>query len=112
MNPLYLTKFSKHLLIGSVSAYISFSGKANPNVRLFFFYVLGGTVAVFILAMLWEARDYLMSQNPTEDDLNTVISGLTNTKPEKRQYYLPAKVRLEIIIALVVIVVCALVGAI
>jgi hypothetical protein len=67
---------------------------------------------VFILAMLWEARDYLMSQNPTEDDLNTVISGLTNTKPEKRQYYLPAKVRLEIIIALVVIVVCALVGAI
>ncbi len=62
--------------------------------------------------MLWEARDYLTSSEPSEEQLSTIIGGLTNSQPEKRQYYLPAKVRLEIVIALVVIVVCGLVGAI
>lgn len=79
---------------------------------MFFIYTVAGIVAVFLLAMVWEARDYLTSLEPSEEQLSTIISGLTNSKPEKRQYYLPAKVRLEIVIALVVIVVCGLVGAI
>ncbi len=112
MNPLILTKIAKHTLIGSISAYISFSGKHSPNVRLFFIYVVAGVIATFILAMLWESRDYLTNQDATEDDISTVIGGLTNSRPETRKYMLPAKVRLEICIALVVVVVCALVGAI
>jgi hypothetical protein len=112
MNPVILTKISKHTLIGSISAYLSFAGKNNPSVKLFFVYTVAGIIAVFIIAMLWEARDYLASSEPTENDLSTLIGGLTNSKPEKRQYYLPAKVRLEIVIAFVVIIVCALVGAI
>jgi hypothetical protein len=112
MNPVYLTKISKHTLIGSLSAYLSFAGKNNPTVALFFLYTVAGIIIVFLVAMIWEARDYLASPEPTENELSTLIGGLTNSKPEKRQYYLPAKVRLEIVIAFVVIVVCALVGAI
>ncbi len=112
MNPLILTKIAKHTLIGSVSAYLSFAGKNNPSVKLFFVYTVAGIIAVFIIAALWEARDYLASSNPTEDELSTIVSGLTNTKRETRKYMLPAQVRLEIVIAFVVIVVCALVGSI
>ncbi len=112
MNPIVLTKISKHTLIGSISAYLSFAGKHNPSVRLFFLYTVGGIIAVFIIAMLWEARDYLIAKDSNEEQLSTIISGLTNSKPEKRQYYLPAKVRLEIVVALTVIVVCGLIGAI
>lgn len=112
MNPLYLTKIAKHTLIGSISAYISFAGKHNTSVRLFFFYTLGGIIAVFILASLWEARDYLTSQKPSEEQLSTLIGGLTNQKPDTRKYYLPANVRLEIVIVFVVIIVAGLVGGI
>jgi hypothetical protein len=112
MNPQYLTKIAKHTLIGSISAYLSFAGKNNPSVRLFFIYSVAGVIAVFFVASLWEARDYLTAKDPNEEQLSTLIGGLTNTKPEKRQYYLPAKVRLEIVIAFVVIIVCALVGSI
>jgi hypothetical protein len=112
MNPQYLTKIAKHTLIGSISAYLSFAGKNNPSVRLFFIYSVAGVIAVFFVASLWEARDYLTARDPNEEQLSTLIGGLTNSKPEKRQYYLPAKVRLEIVIALTVIVVCGLIGAI
>lgn len=66
---------------------------------------------MFVLAALWESRDYLTSSNPTEESLSTLVSGLANEKP-KRQYYLSAQVRLEIVIAFVVIVACALIGGI
>jgi hypothetical protein len=110
MNPQYLTKIAKHTLIGSISAYLSFAGKNNPSVRLFFVYSIAGIITVFVVAMLWEARDYLIAQQPTEDQLSTLIGGLTNSKPETRKYFLPAKVRLEIVVALTVIVVCGLIG--
>lgn len=112
MNPVYLTKISKHTLIGSISAYLSFAGKNNPSVKLFFIYTVAGIIAVFLIAALWEARDYLTAKEPDEENLSTLIGGLTNSKPEKRQYYLPANVRLEIVIAFVVIIVCSLVGSI
>ncbi len=112
MNTIILTKIAKHTLIGSLSAYLSFAGKNNPSVKLFFVYTVGGIIAVFAIAALWEARDYLTAQDPTEADLSTLVGGLTNSKPETRKYMLPAKVRLELVIAFVVIVVCALVGAI
>lgn len=110
MNPIILTKASKHTLIGSISAYLSFAGRNNPNVKLFFIYAVCGIIAVFAIAMLWEARDYLTAKSDDESQLSTLIGGLTNSKPEKRQYYLPAHTRLEIVITFVVIVVCALVG--
>lgn len=111
MNSLYLTKISKHVLIGSVSAYLSFASKANPQVRLFFIYLVTGILVTFLIAALWEARDYLVAKEANEETLSTIIGGLTNSKPETRKYYLPAKVRLEIVITLVVIVVCGLIGA-
>jgi hypothetical protein len=112
MNPLILTKIAKHTLIGSISAYLSFAGNHNPSVRLFFIYSIAGIIAVFVVAALWEARDYLIAQNPDEADLSTIVSGLISQRPETRKYYLPAKVRLEIVISFVVIIVCALVGSI
>lgn len=112
MNPIYLTKISKHTLIGSVSAYLSFAGKNNPSVKLFFIYVVAGIIVIFLIAALWEARDYLVAKEADEENLSTLIGGLTNSRPEKRQYYLPASVRLEIVIALVVVIVSALIGAI
>ncbi len=112
MNPIILTKIAKHTLIGSVSAYLSFAGKHNQSVRLFFIYTVSGTIAIFVLAALWEARDYLISSEPNEEQLNTLIGGLTNNRPEKRKYYLPAKTRLEIVITLVIIVICGLIGSI
>jgi hypothetical protein len=109
MNPLVLTKISKFTAIGSLSAYLSFASRNNSSIRLFFFYLIGGVIAVFLLAALWEAREYLASEEPTEQSLTTIVSGLTNQKP-KRQYYLSTQARLEIVIALVVIVTCSLIG--
>jgi hypothetical protein len=111
MNPLILTKISKHTLIGSFSAYLSFASKHNPLARQFFLYTLGGTIAVFVLAALWESREYLYTSNSPEESLTTLVSGLNADKP-KRQYYLSAQARLEIVIAFVVIVVCSLIGGI
>jgi len=66
---------------------------------------------VFLLASLWEAREYLSTDTSTEESLTTIVSGLSNQKP-RRQYYLSTQARLEIVIALVVIVTCALIGGI
>lgn len=74
--------------------------------------MIGGIVAVFVIASLWEARDYLTAQDPTEADLSTLVGGLTNSKPQTRKYYLSAKVRLEIVVCFVVIICCAFIGAI
>jgi hypothetical protein len=109
MNPLVLTKISKFTAIGSLSAYLSFASRNNSSVRLFFFYLIGGVITVFLLTALWEAREYLISEEPTEQSLTTIVSGLTNQKP-KRQYYLSTQARLEIVIALVVILTCSLIG--
>jgi len=111
MSPFILTKIAKFMMIGSLSAYLSFASKNNYSVRLFFFYSLGGIVLAFLLAILWESRDYLITDNPTEESLTTLFSGLSNSK-SKRQYYLSAQIRLEIVIALVTIIACALIGGI
>jgi hypothetical protein len=111
MNPLILTKISKFMMIGSLSAYLSFASKHNTLAKHFFVYLTGGTLIVFLLAALWESRDYLIADTPSEYSLSTLVSGLTNGKP-KRQYYLSAQARLEIVIAFVVIVACALIGGI
>jgi hypothetical protein len=112
MSPFILTKIAKFMMIGSLSAYLSFASKNNYSVRLFFFYSLGGIVLAFLLAILWESRDYLIADNPTEESLTTLVSGLSNSCKPKRQYYLSAQVRLEIVIALVTIAACALIGGI
>jgi hypothetical protein len=111
MNPLILTKISKFTTIGSLSAYLSFASRNNPSIRLFFFYLIGGVIAVFLLTSLWEAREYLSKEDSPEESLNTIVSGLTNQKT-RRQYYLSTQTRLEIVIALVVIVTCGLIGGI
>jgi hypothetical protein len=111
MNPLILTKIAKFMMIGSLSAYLSFAAKNNSLVKFFFFYLLGGAIAVFVLAALWEAREYLSASEPSEESLSTLLSGLTSQKP-KRQYYLSSQARLEIVIAFVVIITCAFIGGI
>lgn len=111
MNTILLTKIAKHISIGSLSAYLSFAGKHNLSVKLFFTYTLAGIIAVFVVAALWEARDYLTAQNPTEEQLTTLVSGLSGQK-SGRKYYLSAQTRLEIVITFVVIIMCALVGSI
>jgi hypothetical protein len=111
MNPLILTKISKFTAIGSLTAYLSFASKNNVIARQFFLYLVGGTLIAFLIAALWESRDYLLTGNPSEESLSTLVSGLTSHKPT-RQYYLSAQARLEIVIAFVVIIICALIGAI
>jgi hypothetical protein len=111
MNPLILTKIAKFMMIGSLSAYLSFAAKNNSSVKFFFFYLLGGAIVVFVLAALWEAREYLSASEPSEESLSTLVSGLTSQKP-KRQYYLSSQARLEIVIAFVVIITCAFIGGI
>lgn len=111
MNPSLLTKISKFVAIGSLAAYLSFASKNNATAKQFFFYLITGTLATFLIAALWESREFLVSNNPTEESLSTLVSGLSNTKP-KRQYYLSAQARLEIVIAFVVIIISALVGGI
>ncbi len=68
-------------------------------------------VTTFLLAAIWEARDYLSTKEPSEESLNTILSGLNSQKP-KRSYYLSARTRLELVIALVIIIVFALIGGI
>lgn len=109
MNLVVLTKISKFALIASLSAFFSFASRHNPHARLFFWLILGGTALIILFAILWESRDYLMSKEPNEADISTLISGLQQQKPG-RSYYLSAQMRLEMIIALIVIGIFALVG--
>jgi len=111
MNSLVLTKISKFALIGSLSAYLSFASKFNPSIRQAFVYIMIGIIAAFLIAVIWEGRDYILSNESTEESLSTLISGL-NSQSSKRQYFLSTKARLEIVIAFVVIIIFALIGAI
>jgi hypothetical protein len=111
MNPLILAKTAKYSFIGSLTAYLSFASKSNPQARQLFLYLLAGIVTTFLLAAVWEARDYPSAKEPSEESLNTILSGLNSQKP-KRSYYLSAQARLELVIALVVIIVFALIGGI
>ena len=110
MNLLVLTKISKFALIGSLSAYLSFASKFNPSIRQAFLYIMIGIIAAFLIAVIWEGRDYILSES-TEESLSTLMSGL-NSQSSKRQYFLSTKARLEIVIAFVVIIVFTLIGAI
>ena len=110
MNLLVLTKISKFALIGSLSAYLSFASKFNPSIRQAFAYIMIGIIAAFLIAVIWEGRDYILNDS-TEESLSTLMSGLNN-QSSKRQYLLSTKARLEIVIAFVVIIVFALIGAI
>ena len=111
MNSLVLTKISKFALIGSLSAYLSFASKFNPSIRQAFIYIMIGIITAFLIAVIWEGRDYILSNESTEESLSTLMSGLNN-QSSKRQYFLSTKARLEIAIAFVVIIVFALIGAI
>jgi hypothetical protein len=111
MNLIVLTKISKFALIASLSAFLSFASKHNPHARLFFWLILGGTALIILFAILWESRDYLMAKDPDISTVNTLISGLQQQKPG-RSYYLSAQARLEMIIALIVIAVFALIGGV
>jgi predicted exporter len=112
MNLLVLTKVSKFALIGSLSAYLSFASKFNPSIRQAFIYIMIGIIAAFLIAVIWEGRDYILSNESTEESLSTLMTGLNNQSSNKRQYFLSTKARLEIVIAFVVIIIFALIGAI
>lgn len=114
MNPLILTKISKNTLIGSTSALLSFAAKGSPELKLFAIYLYGGVVVISLVAILWEGRTQLTSIEHTEEGLNQLISQLTtsSTSKPKRQYLLSPTARLELIIAIAVMTICALVGAI
>jgi hypothetical protein len=109
MNPIILTKTAKFTLIGTLSAFISFMGKFQPQVRLFFVYLYCGTLIVLLLAALWEGREQF-TQESSEETLNTLIPSLTSSKP-RRQYLLSPNVRLELVIGVVVVTIAALVGS-
>jgi lysylphosphatidylglycerol synthetase-like protein (DUF2156 family) len=110
MNLLILTKISKFMLIGSATAYLSFASQNNPLLRQAFFYLLGGLIAVIVIALLWEGRDSVASE-PTEESVNALLS-LTSHNKAKKQYLLSTSTRLEIVIGLVVIVVSLFIGMI
>ncbi len=107
MNPLILTKISKHTIIGSLSALLAFAGKFNQKLQQCFVYLYIGTLVIFILTLLWEGREQFQ-QSPEEQLVSLLPAELSN---KKRQYLLTPKTRLELVIALVVITVCALVGS-
>lgn len=108
MNPLILTKVSKHTIVGSLSALLAFASKFNPRLQQFFIYLYLGTIAIFLVAALWEGREHF--QQSPEETLNNLVPALTNDKP-KRQYLLSPTIRLELVIGLVIVTVCALIGS-
>ena len=107
MSPLILTKISKFMLIGSASAYLSFASQYNPSLKVAFYYLLAGIVLSVIIALLWEGRERIGNDG---NEIEQMISGITSST--KRQYYLDDKVRIELVIGTVVIIVCSLIGAI
>ncbi len=114
MNPLVLTKVSKFTLIGSISAFLAFASKANPSVKLFFLYVYVGLVVISLIVVLWEGREQVTLTEPTEEGLNQLLTSMSlpQTQKSKRQYLLPPKARLELVVTILVVTICAFVGAI
>lgn len=114
MNPLILTKTAKFTLIGSASAFLAFTSRLYPNVKLFFVYGYIGLLVICIVVILWEGRNQIESSEPTEEGLNRLLSSMNvnaNPKP-KREYLLSSQARLELVIFIAVVTICALVGAI
>lgn len=114
MNPLILTKVSKFTLIGSISAFLSFASKANPNVKMFFIYAYVGLVVISLAVILWEGREQITSSVPTEEGFGKLLESMNvaSTQKRKRQYLLSPNTRLELVIAIVVVTICAFVGSI
>lgn len=114
MNPIILTKVAKFTLIGSVSAFLAFTSKSNPNVKLFFVYGYVGLVVISLIVILWKGREQVTSNALTEKGLDQFLGALNvvSTSKPKRQYLLPPRTRLELVIAISVVTICALVGAI
>lgn len=108
MNLLILTKISKYAFIGSTSAALSFISKHNSSFQLAFIYLLIGASIITLIAIYWEGRRLLSS--PTEEGLTEILSSVSTNTTNKRNYLLPAHIRLEIIVALLVVLVFALVG--
>ncbi len=102
-----LTKISRYGFVGSLSAFLSFAGKNNSQLRQFSAYTLGAIIIIFALLCLWEGD----SQIETEESSFNLFSGDAKSSKKKRAYLLPPQHRLEISIALVVIVASALIGA-
>lgn len=109
MNTIVLTKIAKFTLIGSSSALLAFISKFNPDLQRFFIYLYAGTLAIIIIASLWEGREIITSDSP-EDNLSNLIPNLSSSKP-KRLYFLASSVRLELVIGIVIVSVAALIGA-
>lgn len=109
MNPVALTKIAKFMLVGSLSALLSFIGQFNPSVRLFSVYLYIGVVFVLTLALLWEGREQFASELP-EQSLANLLPTLTETTKPKRQYLLSPVARLELVIGFVIVTVFALIG--
>lgn len=110
MNPLVLTKISKFTLIGTITAFINFVGKFQPQVKLFFVYLYCGIIFILIIAVLWEGRESVAQESDSEN-IASLLAPITPSKA-KRLYLLNPSTRLEIIIGLVVITISALVGGI
>lgn len=110
MNTIILTKIAKFTLIGSLSAFLAFVGKFNPNLHRFFLYLYAGTLALILIAALWEGRDLIKTDSP-EDAIGSLLPAL-GTKKQKRQYLLAPTVRLELAISIIIVTMAALVGGI
>lgn len=107
MNPTILTKIAKHMMIGSVSAYLSFASKHNEMIQKFYLYTLAGIIIAILIVLLWEGREHF--QPTSENDLMALLN--TNTKQSKRTYLLSNGTRIEMVIALIIISICAMVGS-
>lgn len=108
MNPLVLTKISKFVLIGSVSAFISFIGQFQPQIRLFFLYIYSGTLLILLIAALWEGREHLTHQSTEEQLMNLLPNPVGNKS--KREYLFSSSTRLELVVGIVTVTISALVG--
>lgn len=114
MNTLILTKIAKYTLIGGTSALLSFAAKGNPEMKLFGIYLYGGIVVISLLAVLWEGRNDISINPDDSEGITGIINHLTSAtnRKEKRQYLLSPTARLELVIAIAIITISALVGSI
>jgi hypothetical protein len=109
VNLLVLTKIAKYTLLASISALLSFSASFNTDTQLLLACVLGGSIFIGAIAVLWEGRDSISAQ-PTEEGLTSLLTSMNGTKPRK-EYLLSPSARLEIVIGLVVASIAVLIGA-
>lgn len=108
MNLASLTKISKFALIGNISAAFSFVAKHNSSFRLALIYLLTGLTAITLIAAYWEGRK-IISSLPNEEGLTDILGSLNGQK-SKREYLLPAQLRLELITVLLTVLIFSLIG--